>query len=223
MNKIEDEFTSYPSLPQPEKDLSGEERLKTAIRQAKTAQADRLDSISDIRETDIARLELLLQDLQPVFDAVPVADEQWDFCLNRGMQPRLWLDASAFIMIARDRRNYRFVRDTRLGRVMLSENKDIKVISDAVTRYIASRILERERLMDDLPLQPAEQVGQQAVLSEPVVEPHAVAEPAKNALPAKFLWFAGGALLGCLVLIFVLRLYGVTLPFLPFLAELMPY
>ncbi|MCF7647342.1 hypothetical protein KQ944_13165 [Bacillus subtilis] len=220
MNKTEDEFIAYPSLPQPEKDLSGEERLKTAIRQAKTAQADRLDSISDIRETDIVRLELLLQDLQPFFDAVPATDEQWDFCLNKGMQPRLWLDASAFIMIGRDRRSYRFVRDTRLGRVVLSENKDIKVISDAVTRYIASRILERERLMDDLSFQSVEQAGQQAVLSEPVVEMHVAAEPVKNALPAKLSWFAGGALLGSLVLIAILRLYGVTLPF---LWEAMPH
>lgn len=214
MNKTEDDFTAYPSLPQPEKEFSGEERLKTAIRQAKTAQADRLDSISDIRETDIVRLELLLQDLQPVFDAVPAADEQWDFCLSKGMQPRLWLDASAFIMIARNRRSYRFVRDTRLGRIVLSENKDIKVISDAVTRYIASRILERERLMDDLSFQPEKTAEQQAVVSEPVVEPHMAAEPINNALLVKLLWFAGGAMLGCLVLIFVLHLYGVTLPFL---------
>lgn len=217
MNKTEDDFTAYPSLPQPEKDLSGEERLMTAIRQAKTAQADRLDSISDIRETDIVRLELLLQDLQPVFDAVPATDEQWDFCLNKGMQPRLWLDASAFIMIGRDRRSYRFVRDTRSGRVVLSENKDIKVISDAVTRYIASRILERERLMDDLSFQSVEQAGQQAV---PMTEPLTIVEPKNSAVPAKLLWFAGGALLGCLVLIAVLHLYGVTLPF---LWEAMPH
>lgn len=208
MNKTEDDFTAYPSLPQPEKELSGEERLKTAIRQAKTAQADRLDSISDIRETDIVRLELLLQDLQSVFDAVPAADEQWDFCLSKGMQPRLWLDASAFIMVGRDRRSYRFVRDTRLGRIILSENKDIKVISDAVTRYIASRILERDRLMDELSL-PADE----AVEDQTPDEQLAVTAATGSALPVKLLWFAGGALLGCLALILALRFYGVTLPF----------
>lgn len=208
MNKTEDDFTAYPSLPQPEKDLSGEERLKTAIRQAKTAQADRLDSISDIRETDIVRLELLLQDLQPVFDAVPAEDEQWDFYLNQGMKPRLWLDGSTFVMIARDRRNYRFVRDTRLGRIILSENKDIKVISDAVTRYIASRILERERLMDELSLSADETVEKLAPDETPIIT-----EAAGSALPVKLLWFAGGALLGSLALILALRLYGVTLPF----------
>lgn len=218
MNKSEDDFTIYPSASVPEAHLSGEERLKTAIRQAKTAQADRLDSITDIRETDIARLELLLQDLQPVFDVVPAADEQWDFCLNKGMQPRLWLDASAFVMIARDRRSYRFVRDTRLGRIILADNKDIKVISEAVTRYIASRILERERLMDDwtsdVPV-----AAQQAAVAKNSTEQSSSAEISENSALNKLLWFAGGALLGGLVLILALHYYGITLPMLP---ELLP-
>lgn len=218
MNKSEDDFTIYPSASVPEAHLSGEERLKAAIRQAKTAQADRLDSITDIRETDIARLELLLQDLQPVFDAVPAADEQWDFCLNKGMQPRLWLDASAFVMIARDRRSYRFVRDTRLGRIILADNKDIKVISEAVTRYIASRILERERLMDDWTSEVPVAERQPAV-AENTAEQSNSAEISENSALIKFSWFAGGALLGCLVLILALHYYGITLPMLP---ELLP-
>ena len=212
MNKTEDDFTAYPSLSQPEKDLSGEERLKAAMRQAKTAQADRLDSITDIKEADIARLELLLQDLQPVFDAVPAEDEQWDFYLNRGMQPRLWLDGSAFVMIARDRRNYRFVRDTRLGRIILAENKDIKTISDAVTRYIASRMLERERLMDDdRTSETVTDTAQQSVADAVPVE----ITGSETSILVKLLWFAGGALLGCAALILILRLYGFTVPVLP--------
>lgn len=159
-----------------------------------------------------------MQDLQPVFGAVPAADEQWDFCLNKGMQPRLWLDASAFVMIARDRRSYRFVRDTRLGRIILADNKDIKVISEAVTRYIASRILERERLMDDwtsdVPV-----AAQQAAVAEDSTEQSSSAEISENSALNKLLWFAGGALLGCLVLILALHYYGITLPMLP---ELLP-
>ncbi|MDR0252904.1 MAG: hypothetical protein LBI75_06935 [Brucellaceae bacterium] len=212
MNKTEDDFTAYPSLPRPEKDLSGEERLKAAMRQAKTAQADRLDSITDIKEADIARLELLLQDLQPVFDAVPAEDEQWDFYLNRGMQPRLWLDGSAFVMIARDRRNYRFVRDTRLGRIILAENKDIKTISDAVTRYIASRMLERERLMDDdRTKETITDTAQQSAADAVPVE----ITGTETSMLVKLLWFAGGALLGCAALILILRFYGFTVPVLP--------
>lgn len=218
MNKSEDDFTIYPSASVPEAHFSGEERLKAAIRQAKTAQADRLDSITDIRETDIARLELLLQDLQPVFDVVPATDEQWDFCLNKGMQPRLWLDASAFVMIACDRRSYRFVRDTRLGRIILADNKDIKVISEAVTRYIASRIVERERLMDDWTSE-VPVAAQQPAVAENTAEQTNSAEISENPALIKLLWFAGGALLGCLMLILALHYYGITLPMLP---ELLP-
>lgn len=217
MNKNENEFTAAsPSIE--ESDFAGgPERLKTAIRQAKTAQADRLDSITDIREADIARLELLIQDLQPVFDAVPIQDEQWDFCLSHGLQPRLWLDASAFVMIARDRRSYRFVRDTRLGRVVLAESADIKVISAAVTRYIASRIVERERLMDDIPLDNAEkeQGPVEDKSAEVIVQPSVPSKDMRQQngmLLRGFFWFIIGALLGCALLILVFRQYSITLP-----------
>lgn len=217
MNKNENEFTAAASSAEESDFASGHERLKTAIRQAKTAQADRLDSITDIREADIARLELLVQDLQTVFDAVPPQDEQWDFCLSHGMQPRLWLDASAFVMIARDRRSYRFVRDTRLGRVVLSESADIKIISAAVTRYIAGRIVERERLMDDIPSDNAEKaIGfEQDKSAEAVIQPFApsVEQRQQNgALLSGIFWFIIGALLGGALLILVFHHFNITLP-----------
>lgn len=211
MNKSENEFTAASSSAQQGDLPSGHERLKSAIRQAKSAQADRLDSITDIRETDIARLELLIQDLQSVFDAVPPQDEQWDFCLSHGMQPRLWLDASAFVMIARDRRSYRFVRDTRLGRVVLAESADIKVISAAVTRYIALRIIERERLMDDSPSDVVEQNTPVAVVTQPIATLTETPKQSGTLLSGTF-WFIIGALLGCALLALLFRHYGITLP-----------
>lgn len=210
MMKSDNEFTVTSDLK--DESDTGHLRLKQAIRQAKSAQADRLDSISDLQETDIARLELLAQELQPVFDDVPAEDEQWDFCLSRGMQPRLWLDASAFVMIARDRRNYRFVRDTRLGRIVLAESTEIIMIATAVTRYIALRILERERLMDTL-----SNDFSQAELSKNQDKPAYIQQPQQTAtdgatLLNSVLWFAGGALLGCLLLVIVFHHYGIRLP-----------
>lgn len=220
MNKSENEFTAALSSSNSDDLLSGHQRLKAALRQAKSAQADRLDSITDIKEADIARLELLIQDLQPVFDAVPPQDEQWDFCLSHGMQPRLWLDASAFVMIARDRRSYRFVRDTRLGRIILAENTDIKVISGAVTRYIASRILERERLTDNLSSAVADKddIADQAEPADTVAQTDTATQaPAVqgDSLLRSIVWFVIGALLGCIVLALVFRHYGITLLVLP--------
>ena len=123
-------------------------RLADAVRGAQISAADRGDVIIDMKEADLARIEILAQDLKPVFDDVPADDPQWDFAVSTGQQPRLWIDSTSHVMMARDRRTYRFVRDTRLGRIVVAESPDVQPISDAVTNYIAERIVERQRLME---------------------------------------------------------------------------
>ncbi|WP_349362625.1 MAG: hypothetical protein ABL307_09690 [Roseitalea porphyridii] len=119
-------------------------RLVDAVRQVKIAAAERNDVVVDMKEADRARLDLLAQRLQPVFDEVPADDERFDFALSSGLQPRLWIDATAHVMMGRDRRTYRFVRDTRLGRIILAEAVDAAPVVEAVTTYIAERLHERE-------------------------------------------------------------------------------
>ncbi|UGX86508.1 hypothetical protein [Phyllobacterium meliloti] len=141
-------------------------RLGDAIRGAQVAAADRGDVVIDMKEADRARIEILAEDLKPVFDEVPADDEQWDFAISTGLQPRLWIDATAHVMMGRDRRTYRFVRDTRLGRIVVAEATEVKPISDAVTNYIAERIVERQRMME----------GERISLRDGVAEP----EPARQ-------------------------------------------
>lgn len=119
-------------------------RLVDAVREVKIAAAERQDVVVDMKEADRARLDILAQELQPVFNAVPLEDERFDFALSSGLQPRLWIDATAHVMMARDRRTYRFVRDTRIGRIVLAESTTIEPIANAVTNYIAERLHERE-------------------------------------------------------------------------------
>lgn len=123
-------------------------KLAEAIRGAQSAAADRGDVVIDMKEADLARIEILAQDLKPVFDDVPADDLQWDFAVSTGLHPRLWIDATSHVMMGRDRRTYRFVRDTRLGRIVVAESTEVGPISDAVTNYIAERIVERQRLME---------------------------------------------------------------------------
>jgi hypothetical protein len=123
-------------------------KLADAVRGAQIAAADRGDVVVDMKEADLARIEILAHDLKPVFDDVPVDDLQWDFAISKGQQPRLWIDPTSHVMMGRDRRTYRFVRDTRLGRIVVAESPDVQPISDAVTNYIAERIVERQRLME---------------------------------------------------------------------------
>lgn len=124
-------------------------RLSAAILEAKSARADRDDVVHEIRDLQRARLDVLKQELQDVIEDVPADDETFDFAISSGAQPRFWIDAVAYVAIARDRRTYRFLRDTRAGRAVLAEAEDAAPVADAVTRYVAERIVERKRQLEE--------------------------------------------------------------------------
>ena len=143
--------------------------LSDAVREMKNAAADRADVVVDMREASRTRLELLAQELQPVFDDVPKEDPTFDFVISSGEQPRLWIDAVAHVVMGRDHRTYRFLRDTRLGRVVMAENADLKPVADQVTRYIAERMVERQRVVEG----EVETLSRgENIESEPAKEPH---------------------------------------------------
>lgn len=123
-------------------------KLAEAVREVKNAMADRDDVVVELREASRMRLELLAQELSTVFEETPKDSEQFDFTISSGLQPRLWIDATAHVAMGRDRRIYRFVRDTRLGRVVLAETAEMKTVAEQVTRYIAERTIERERMIE---------------------------------------------------------------------------
>lgn len=133
-------------------------RLAEALREVRNAAADREDVVVEMREAARTRLELLAQELEPVFAEVPDDEIQFDFAISSGLQPRLWIDATSHVAMGRDRRTYRFVKDTRLGRVVLAESTEMQPVVEQVTRYIAERLVERQRLMegDVLPMLPRE-------------------------------------------------------------------
>jgi hypothetical protein len=123
--------------------------LQQAIREIRIAQAERDDVVVELRESERIRLELLAEALaglrgELAEDGGDGADE-FALAVLPGNPPRFWVDATSFVMMGRDKRHYRFLKDTRLGRTVLAEDSDVDVIADAVTRYIAERIVERER------------------------------------------------------------------------------
>jgi hypothetical protein len=123
-------------------------RLAEVVREVKNAVADRDDVVVELREASRTRLELVAAELAPLFEQVPSDIDLFDFTISSGLQPRLWIDAVSHVAMARDRRTYRFVKDTRAGRVVLAESTSIQPVADQVSRYIAERLIERERLMD---------------------------------------------------------------------------
>lgn len=123
--------------------------LKDAVRQARIEAAERTGVVVDLRDAEVARLEILNEALDPLFAEVPPEIELFDRGLSKGDVPRLWVDAIAHIAMGRDKREYRFVQDTRYGRKVIAEATDVAEMAQAVMRYIAGRLVERERALAD--------------------------------------------------------------------------
>jgi hypothetical protein len=131
-------------------------RLRDALRQARIEAADRTGVVVELRDAEVARLEILNEALDPLFAQVPEKVDLFD----RGI--------------------YRFVQDTRFGRIVLAESHDVPVIVDAVTDYVARRMIEREH----------------AMVATPIVEPVAETKPRRRG----FGMFVFGFLIGALAL-----------------------
>ena len=96
-------------------------RLREALWQARIEAADRTGVVIDLRDAEVARLEILNEALDPLFAQVPDQIDLFDRGLSKGDTPRLWIDIVAHVLMGRDKRLYRFVQDTRHGRIVLAE------------------------------------------------------------------------------------------------------
>jgi hypothetical protein len=155
-------------------------RLRDALRQARIEAADRTGVVVDLRDAEVARLEILNEALDPLFAQIPEQVDLFDRGISQGDTPRLWIDVVAHVLMGRDKRIYRFVQDTRFGRIVLAESHDVAAIVDAVTDYVARRMVEREH----------------ALVATPVAKPAADEKPRRS----RFWIFALGFVLGALAL-----------------------
>jgi hypothetical protein len=122
--------------------------LKQAIHEARVEAAERTNVIVDLRDAELARLELLNEALNPLFAEVAPEIDLFDRGISCGETPRLWIDALAHVAMGRDKRLYRFLHDSRMGRRVLAESHEIPDIVQAVTTYVARRLVERQRALE---------------------------------------------------------------------------
>src|SRR6476620_1278682 len=121
--------------------------LKEAVRKTRIEIAEKSSVVVDLRDAELARLELLNDALDPLFEETPPDIDLFDRVISLGDTPRLWIDAIAHVVMGRDKRRYRFVQDTRYGRQVLAESDDIADIVKAVTHYVALRLIERDKAL----------------------------------------------------------------------------
>ncbi len=132
-------------------DSEASSTLKQAVHQARVEAAERSSVVVDLRDAEVARLELLNEALDPLFAEIPPEIQLFDRVLSRGETPRLWIDAVAHVAMGRDKRIYRLLQDSRVGRHVLAESHEIPEIVKAVTEYVARRLVERERALEEDP------------------------------------------------------------------------
>ena len=184
------------SEPVETRNRDGEGPLAATIREVKNALADRDDVVVDIREAQFTRLEMLADEMKPVFAEVPVEDDWFDLVISSGTQPRLWIDAVAHVTMARDRRTYRFLRDTRLGRLVLAESSDMKPVAEQVTRYIAERMIERRRALEGDTVALERQPAATAAATMPATDETAPARTGGSSFLTALLVVLAGGLIG---------------------------
>ncbi len=123
------------------------DKLKLAVRRARLDDAERTKVVAELRGAEVARLEMLRDEILPVAAEIPKDVDLFDIGLSATERPRLFIDMIGFVEMGHDRRTYRFVQDTRLGRVVIAESERIEPMVDAVTDYIARRLIEREKAL----------------------------------------------------------------------------
>ncbi|MGE0232033.1 MAG: hypothetical protein AB7O39_11375 [Flavobacteriaceae bacterium] len=122
-------------------------RLRDAIRRARLSDVERSDVIVDLREAELARLQLLQDALADIASELPAGSDMFDFEIQTGVTPRLWVDMLAHVSMGRDKRTYRLVQETRYGRQLMFETTALDEMANRVTDYVARRMLERERAL----------------------------------------------------------------------------
>jgi hypothetical protein len=123
--------------------------LNEAVQKARVEMAEQSAVIVDLRDAEVARLELLNEALDPLFQEIPSEIDMFDRGISRGDNPRLWIDMIAHVHMGRDKRRYRFVQDTRYGRKLLADSNEVGTMAEAIKHYVAIRLVERERSLAD--------------------------------------------------------------------------
>jgi hypothetical protein len=121
--------------------------LSAALRRARIDSAEHSGVLADLRSAEIARLEILRDQLDPVIAQVSKDCDLFDVAISPGERPRLFIDAIGFVEMSRDRRGYRFLQDTRHGRIAIAETEKVETMVEAITAYMAHRLIEREKAL----------------------------------------------------------------------------
>ena len=132
-------------------------RLEETMRLVRDREANSKGEFAQLKRDALLALR---DDLSDVINDIPYDAHFFDFRISGKEPARLWVDATTFVTLADETGNYRMLKETRAGRILLCESEDRKAVGDATVNYIAERLAEWERSKTTLekatkPKQPA--------------------------------------------------------------------
>ena len=166
--------------------------LSDTIRRVKSRQADQSDVVVDMKEAELARIQLLGEALESVASEIPSGHDQFEFAVSKGEPPRYWVDMTTFVAMGSDKRTYRLLKDTRLGRTVLAESGDKSDIAKHITEYVAEQILEKQKLFEGERLS----VKAMAARETEIVADIEKSKQMSKRKPSRILWFLLGLIVG---------------------------
>jgi hypothetical protein len=125
--------------------MTEQDKLTTALREARLAESAQLESILNLRDAKSLRLETLRTALVPLVSGHAAAMKLFELNVQSGANPRLWIDLISSVVMEPDPRTYRLVQDHDGQRETLFESGELQETVDFLTRYLAHRIVLHDR------------------------------------------------------------------------------
>lgn len=166
------------------------DQFTQALKTARLAEAAHVDALLNVKEARGLRLAALRESLLPKLAGHPMAEGFAELTLQPGETPRLWIDLISSVVVEPDTRSFRLEQDRDGRRELLHETTDLDEMSGVVLKYIAHRVIAREKLAASVAT-PGQDSVQGYNLGEMV-----------------YVWFTGAAL-GVLALLIVAILLGI--------------
>lgn len=136
--------------------MATHDQFTVALRKARIAEAAHLDALHNVRDARGLRLSALRESIMPHLVGHPLAEGFTDLSLQEGEMPRLWIDLISSVVVEPDTQTYRLVQDVDGTRLTLHETRSLEDMAQAVLRYIAHRVIARERTAAGLAPHPAD-------------------------------------------------------------------
>lgn len=128
-------------------DMADIDHMNVAIKQARAAESAQFEAMLSLSDARILRLENLLEIMTQRLSRNSKLGELFELNVQQGIKPKLWIDLVSAVVMEPDPSTFRLTQDSELGRETLFETADTGQMADYVVRYLAQRVVLREKAL----------------------------------------------------------------------------